>query len=664
MKGDISEYLNPLKKSSNSLVAKIDIPPFSKTTGPGKSFYDYINQKWLQNVKIPKHRSKYSLETEINEYFDTYLYKIIVDSFNNTSGPYASIKKTIKALTLSIIRPEVQHFNINTLKHAIRSLSCIKDLDDVGETIGKMIRNKIPNLLSLELEINHSTGHYVISISIGELCLGNSQNYYMNNTSFKANKTKIEYLSILNLFTKDFDLTQNLTNSYDIEHSIAHSYDNLEAIEDIDIISFNTLGKDYPLIPWAAIFKGLGFKPRVDETIIINNTQWLKLVNNLFKKIPINGWISLLSTNTLIHGLFTLPEPYKTRAFDFFTCHLNSLILSPPPPEVRTLDIIKKVIQPSLSYLFVKNFLNEIGKKDAEKFTQTIIHAAIKRIEQVPWMETKGKKKAIEKIRAIKMSVFYPELKKMPHAPKVLSNNCLLENVYNISAENTNETLKLVGKSSLEEFEWIDPPYSVNAYYVPLTIIICIPAASFLFPLYDPKRIGWNYGALGATIGHEIIHAFDEQGQNFNEKGEQKPLWSSHDKRGYTKRMNEIVKLFAKEKVYSVHLRGDQTLSENLADLGGIQIALCALEICLNKMGVSKEKHLKEIREFFIGYTICWRTIVRRGDALVRVYTDPHSPAKQRVNVIIAQVDQWYEAFNIIPSDLMYVKPEDRIVVF
>lgn len=657
-----TEMLNPLKKSSTAIHKKIHIDKPSNTINPGKSFYRHINQTWLNSVEIPKHLNRYSVSIEVEEYIDKFLYKIILDSTKHSGGEDAHVKKTIETLALSITRPEVQDNNTQRLKQSVRSFACIHSIEDVGVSIGNMWRCGIPTLLSISTEIHPTTKKYVMSIQPGQLSLGTPQFYFSNNFIFHSKETKEHYTKFLLFIKKEFDLTQNIEDAVSLEASLSKEYSLLDE-NDRKFISVNTLINNYPAIPWKLMFNTVGVSE--NECMIVCE-KWIKKINKLFKTLPISEWINILSLHTLIHGYSTLPEPFKSHGFQFFSRYLgkNNLIL--PPPITRVLNIYKSTIPQHLSYMFVKKVLSPSGKRDATKFTQTIIDSAQERIKTNTWLNLRGKKKVIEKIHRMDKRIYYPDENKTPSlSSKVtLSNDCLLSNVYALSNENINKNFDLIGKTESTNKLWYHQPYVVNAYYYMDRNLFCIPAASFLFPLYDPDKLGWNYGAIGSTIGHEIIHAFDEDGQMYNEDGEMKPMWSSSDMSEYKKMMKRLADLFSKEKVYSVHIKGDETVSENLADLGGIQVSLQALKTVLKDMKASPEKRLYELREFFTAYATSWRTVIRRGNALTRLYTDPHAPAEQRVNLIVSQVDEWYEAFDIKETDAMYVKPEDRIIIF
>jgi putative endopeptidase len=189
-----------------------------------------------------------------------------------------------------------------------------------------------------------------------------------------------------------------------------------------------------------------------------------------------------------------------------------------------------------------------------------------------------------------------------------------------------------------------------------------IPAGSFFWPFFSPGRKGWNYGGLGAVIGHEITHAFDQEGKEYGPSGRQESWWTAADREAYDERTKEIVRLYGQAKVMGRPVNGAATLDENLADLGGLAIALDALHREL--VGVSEEQKRQEIRDFFVAYAVSWRTKEHAERRLQRLILDKHAPIELRVNLVVSQFEEWYEVFGVHTEDTLYIPPEERIRIF
>jgi len=648
------EYLNPLKKSSVSLTAKIHLYEPSKTIKPGQSFYRYVNQTWLAKTKIPDHLVRYSAGNETEEYIDTFLYKIILDSFK-TQHEDTAIYNAIRLVTMSAIRPEIQNTNYKVLAQFIRSVVCIRDTNGVAKMMGHLIKHGIHTCVSMNIDAErvpkHKEKQYIISLFPGRLGLRAPQEYLFEKPPFQKEETLKHYKHLVKYASHHFELTQNMELGIKVECNLAKALYALKVDE--TFYTLNDLIKDFPNVPWKLFFSEIGITDLDGFMCNIEYSGFLLLLQKLFKELTIDEWIGLLSLQIFMHALPHLHEPYISKAHTLFGSR-------PISRQLYTLSILKAGLHDEMSYLFAKNFLK--GKGTATNFVDEIVKAAAARAVGIEWMDSKTRERVIEKIGNIKEIVFSSESEKQPSCPKNLVDDCILKNIYTINLHTTQKSLNKLHKNASNVCMDTPPSYIINAYYYPKLNQIIIPAASFFYPFYDPKRIGWNYGGIGATIGHEIIHAFDKDGQTYDENGEDNEIWSKGDKRKYNAILKKLIERFSKEKVIGAHINGETTVSENLADLGGIQVALAALTMRIK--GVSPKKRLHELREFFLSYATSWRTLVRRHEALLRVYVDPHAPAEHRVDVIVSQIDEWYEAFGCKVGDRLYVKPEDRIHIF
>jgi predicted metalloendopeptidase len=212
---------------------------------------------------------------------------------------------------------------------------------------------------------------------------------------------------------------------------------------------------------------------------------------------------------------------------------------------------------------------------------------------------------------------------------------------------------------------WEEGIYRVNAYYYSEFNEIVFPYGILTPPFYKKgANPSWNYGGIGATFGHELCHAFDDDGKEFDQNGLVRRWWSKKDIHCYEKKAKALEKIYSSERILGKHLDGENTLSENIADIAGLSICLEALRANLKERGVPQEDIAKEYRIFFISYATSWRTLYRTKKLKSNLATDVHSPAYVRVNKVVSQMDEWYEAFDIDKSSPLFTKPEDRIRFF
>jgi predicted metalloendopeptidase len=245
-----------------------------------------------------------------------------------------------------------------------------------------------------------------------------------------------------------------------------------------------------------------------------------------------------------------------------------------------------------------------------------------------------------------------------------LSDKCLLDNIYALSERNFEFLARQIAKPALRKV-WTKPLFNVNAHYSENMNRIIFPAAILNEPFYvSDGSIGWNYGGIGATIGHEITHAFDRDGMKVNEYGIKKEWYSGADKKEYDRRADDLIKNFEKLRDFGEELDAPYIISEAIADLGGLGISLNALQKELREQQASEEEVKKEMCLFFISYAYSWRIKMRRKQALRKVYIDEHPPAWTRVNYIVQHFQEFYDSFDVDEKAKLYVEPEKRIRFF
>jgi predicted metalloendopeptidase len=555
---------------------------------------------------------------------------------------------------MSALRPSKQINSVEYLKRGIRSMGCMRDTDDVARALGKMCRYRIKTVI--DIDIYNFANKYHIHIGPGSMSLPDAS-YYSAIIPGKIN-TLHSYSQLIKNVTKHLDI-DDITSVIPIEARFAQTLDYLKNDTNYINLRGTELKARYKHIPWDTLFKEYGLDHKNwSYHIRVQSPDWLQFLNEQFEKLSTEQWYSLFGLHTIIHALPFLPPPFDSWHFQFFEKLLRGQE-EKKPQNILTLNIVKHKMSAATSYLFVKKYITAEFKSQTTRFVKKIIDAAARRMKDVEWFSKKTRLRAAEKIRAMTLAVAYSESQmNSPADPPALQTDNLLANVYLLDAAATKESIQHLVKEPAKTF-WDDGAHTVNAFYYHDTNEIVIPAASFLWPFYDTSRLGWSYGGIGAIIGHEITHAFDDEGRAYNQSGEEKEWWSSEDLKAYKERTEAIVRLYNQQKILDHSVNGLETLNENLADLGGLAIALDAL-----KREVAPEERLKELREFFISYATSWRTKEHAERKIQRLVLDKHAPIELRVNMVVSQFEEWYEAFDVRTGDELYIPPEERIRIF
>jgi putative endopeptidase len=641
---------------------------------PGDDFYSYVNGRWLQKTPIPPYTSSYGVSEEIEVVIQSVLSEEVNTCMelarvgHEQTTAEGRLRDAIGRLALSAMRPRMQVHSVDYLKRGVRSLGCMRDTKDISSALGTMCRYNVQTILQLSV-IPAEGGGYTLSVAPGHLGLP-AASYYSSAATPGDTTTVLEaYTDLVQGVSKALDL-DDLSSAIPFEASLAASVYGEQGATSLSGLQLDELHRRWPAIDWRTMFSVYGVPEESLKRlrIYIDSEKWIHVLNRLMYEIPLEGWYSLLSLHTMLHALQYLPPPFDDMHYDFFGRILRGQ-KEKVPQRILTLNIVKQQMSVALGYLFVKRHIDQGLKREAVKFTEKIVVSAVRRMGEVDWFSKEARSAAAEKLRRMILSVAWSQpLSETPPEFPSLQTDTLLANLYLLEAATTDRKLRDLVHTPLKD-GWDEPPYSVNAYYYHDTNELVIPAGSFMWPFIDihgrgGRGIGWNFGGLGVVIGHEITHAFDREGKDFDPAGRTKVWWSAADHGAYNRKTKALIRLFSEAKSGGKAVNGILTLDENLADLGGLAIALDALHHELEKERVSAEEKKKQLREFFLSYAVSWRTKEQPERRLQRLLLDKHAPIELRVNLIVAQFEDWYEAFNVQTEHALYIPPEERIRIF
>jgi putative endopeptidase len=384
----------------------------------------------------------------------------------------------------------------------------------------------------------------------------------------------------------------------------------------------------------------------------------------VLKSTPLDVWKSDLKFNLISDFAGSLPEQYGLESFNFnklFTGAKERL-----PRWKRVIQAEENSMGELLGQLYVKEFFSETAKKRYDGMVEAIRDALRHRISQLSWMSDSTKQKAYAKLSAMKKKVGYPDKWKDFSAMQI-GTESYVQNSINANIWWHNYNMNKLGKP-VDRDEWDMTPQTYNAYYNPSNNEIVLPAGIFTVPGYLDSELddatAYGYGAA-STIGHEMTHGFDDEGRQFDEKGNLKSWWTKSDEDEFKKRAEVMVKQFNEyEPVKGYHINGKATLGENIADLGGILLGIEAFKKTNQYRQGEKIEGLTPMQRYFLGYALGWLGETREEQLRSRLLTDVHSPAKYRVNGPFVDVDDFYSTFDIKPGTPMYRADSARVRIW
>jgi len=635
----------------------------------GDDFYKYVNGRWLQAQSIPRFRSSFGVSEEVELIIEKHLFTLFQKSyaFSEKGGkPQTKGEKMMDAigrLGMSAMRPEKQTHSITFLKGVLRDLYCVRDTVDIATNIGLFNKRGVKTLLEINVFQKLKQGNkFSIVLSPGRLGLPGPS--YYNATAPGKSRTLFSYVKLCKEVSKLLDV-DDLSSAISTEGILAMNLDKFKD-DTYEDIHGSELEKRFTTIPWDILFESYGTADHGWKDLIIRvySPRWFHFLQTCIKTWEMKTWSRLFSLQTVLHALPLLPPPYDTLHFELFGRQLRGEV-EKLPQNLLAMNICRKLLFIPLSYLYIQDYIDESLKDSVDKFVLNIRNHAVKRLEGLTWLEESTRKTGAEKIQKMHFGISHPD--KLPdiEIPDLNTEN-FLQNVYLLETMNKEMNQTRVYKKEFLDPNvfWDEPPYTVNAYYYNETNQFILPAGTLQFPFYTMKSgsLGWNYGGLGAIIGHEMTHAFDVDGKEYTAEGEKKQWWTRKDNLHYNKKTRELISLFSSGLIHKHRVDGSLTLSENIADLGGLGIALDALHHELK--GATEEEKKKQLRDFFTSFAVSWRVKERPRKAIQSLFLDVHAPAELRVNYIVPHFKDWYETFGVQTGDDLYIPPEERIEIF
>lgn len=655
-----------MKVRKTRKIIKVAVLPVNKNIHPGNDFYQYVNSKWLNRVQMPASESSFGVSEEIEENIRrqllAYIYRLILKS----SDTLDNHEKAVRFFFKSGFYSNRHTVHDKTFRKLLSDLGCMKGSEDIMSTLGTFVRRNIPTLLSVYLGRDlKNPEKSMLVLTSGSLSLPDSS-YYRGEAPGKMVTLKMFETFLKNLGSHfDYEDFSRIAN---IESQAINAYDDANDNEP-EMITGEELARRFKFIPWASFWTAYGLKDDEwkKQKIIVRCFNWLKWFNDQFKRpLIISDWISWFRVQLCIYFGPLIPSPVDDMYFTFFGSRLRGDKVK-MSQEHLLYHIAIYLLQPSLSYMYKKCCLSDEHQKDVRSFTNKLRLSAIKRVDDNPWMTAITKTKTKDKIKHLELEVAEVDTGANYHIPiKSMSELDIIHNIIILGEAITERDLHY-SRHKTNHPPPGDAVYEVNAHYYNSGNRLVIPAGITLWPFYDStsgQKPGWSFGGLGAVVGHEMLHAFDEDGKDYDNKGLYRPWWSPTDMRGFNKRTTQLIRLFGNTKYLGHLVNGKATLSENIADLGGLAIALDALKRHLETVGISGEAKEKELRDFFISYAVSWRTKERRQRSVYRLFTDVHAPASLRVNLIVAHFPEFYELFNVKPGHALYIDPKNRITIF
>jgi putative endopeptidase len=653
----------------------INLNYMDKSVKASDNFFRFVNGTWYDTTEIPSDKTRWGSFDELRLNTDKDVLAILEEALKNPS--YTATTDQGKALNLYKVIMDTVTRNkqgIAPIKPYLTKINAVKNSTDLQKLLIEMEYEGGLGFIGAGVGTDaKNSNRNVVNIGLGSLGLPDRDYYVSDDADSKEKREKyVAHITKMLQFLgeKPKDAKLNAQKILALETQMATP--RLDRVERRDRrktynpMSVADLQKLSPSFNWTAYLQGVGYKNL--DSVIVSQPRYVQALETIITENKVDQWKAYMKWTLLNKTSGLLSTTIEDANWDFYGKTLTGAIKQRPRNE-RALQTVNGALGEALGKLYVEKMFPAEAKAKAEHMIKNVFLAFENRINGLPWMAKATKVNAIEKLHKSRVKVGYPDKWKDYSQLTITSpadGGTYFTNSKSISKWRYNENIGKLYKP-VDKDEWFMSPQTVNAYYNPSYNEIVFPAAILQPPFYDYKADeAVNYGGIGAVIGHEISHGFDDSGSRYNAEGNLINWWSDEDLKQFTELGTDLADQYSQlQPLPGTYVDGKFTLGENIGDLGGVNAAFDGLRIHLKETGnPGLIDGFTPEQRFFISWATIWRSKVRDEALKNMVKTDPHSPGMYRAYVPLQNVDAFYEAFNIKKGDGMYIDPDKRVRIW
>jgi putative endopeptidase len=648
-------------------VKLIDPANMDLSVKPGDNFYEYANGVWIKKNPVPAKETRWGSFNELRDFNINAVRSIVEEAAADKSAPAGSVKKRVGDFYAAAMDSlTIEKLGYTPIKADLARISKIKDVQGVLDEVTFMRTSGVGSpMFGFGVgQDRKNVTKYLPSLGQGGTTLPD-RDYYLKDDarSVKIREAYLTYMTTL------FGLTGNTAEQANqkantvltIEKQFAEAQMSRLEMRDpyktYNKLTVADLSKSTPGINWSAMMTKLMVKGQ--DTVLVSSPKFMVSLDGMLKSIPVADWKTYLEWNILKGSASNLSSPFVKASFAFNQVQTGQKVQTPRWQRMSSLT--DGAVGELLGQLYVAKYFKPEAKARMTELIKNLRTAFEIRIKNLDWMSAETKEKALAKLHAFMPKIGYPD-KWKNYDGLTISRATYFQNLRNVGAWGYKETIDQLGKPVDRTRFGMTPP-TVNAYYSPTMNEIVFPAGILQFPFFAPNADdAINYGGIGAVIGHEMSHGFDDSGSQYDKDGNLHNWWTKEDREKFDAKTKALGEQFDAYTVLdTIHVNGKLTMGENIGDLGGLNAAYTAFK--LTKQGQSKEKidGFTPDQRFFLSWAQVWRGNILPESAAQLIKTDPHSPGEFRTIGAPVNMDAWYEAFDVKPGDKLYKKPEDRI---
>lgn len=659
--------LAAMSANAQSQVSGIDKKNMNLNVKPGTDFYQYAAGGWLKSHPLDAEHTNNGAFTDLYEENQKRIQELILEyaSKPQKKGTLEQKIGTFYNMLMDSVRLNREGWE--PLKPTLARIAAVKSNKEYQLVTAELDRRGEGTMMfgiGVGADMRNASMN-IVAIGQGGLGLG-TRDYYLNDDPQTVKVREAYKTYMKNLFkmvgNDEATATKKVEAIMAIETRIAKvSYSNVQ-LRDIDKnyhkMSYNDLVLNFPGIDWGNVFLQSGFPPF--DAVDVGQPEPIHEVEKILADTKLDDLKAYAEIKVISGATSQLSDAFRAESFKFSS--VLSGAQQDRPRWKRAVATVSGVFGEAIGKLYVAKYFPESSKQHMIRLVKNLQEALGQRIQEATWMSAATKAQAKDKLDNFIVKIGYPDKWRDYSGLQIDDKLSLYANMQNINEFLLQDELNRKVNKPVDKMEWGMTPQTINAYYNPTTNEICFPAAILQPPFFDPNADdAVNYGGIGAVIGHEMSHGFDDQGSQFDKTGNQRDWWTAQDKKNFQERSKVLVDHFGKvEVVNGKKVNGQLTLGENIGDNGGLNIAFRALQNSMKKKPLKTLDGFTPEQRFFLSWARVWAGNARPEYLEYLITVDPHSPNMARVNAALPEIDAWYDAFKIKKGDKLFIPANKR----
>ncbi|HEX9010169.1 MAG TPA: M13 family metallopeptidase [Holophagaceae bacterium] len=662
--------------AAKSAVQGLDLAGMNRTVKPGDDFFAYTNGTWYRNTVIPPDRSAEGPFAHLFELTNRRTGGIIQAAAKAKAPEGSELRKIGDYYTAFLDTAAIEKAGLRPIQPLLAQVQALGDRKALAAFLGGTLRADVDAINATNLYTDNLFGlwvaqdlndpsHYSAFLLQGGLGMPDRDYYLDPSPRMQAVRDQYRaHIARVLALAGEKDAEARAARVLDLEHRIAEAHATREDSEEVKKGDNPWSRADFaakaPGMDWEAFFTAAGLGAQ--QTFVAWQPSAVTGLSALVASQPLDTWKDYLAFHALDHRAAVLPKAFGDEAFAFY----GKVIQGTPQQrdrQKRAVDATNAALGDAVGRRYAEKYFPAADKARAQAMVQNILAAFRARIDQLDWMAPETKAKAKAKLAVLKVGVGYPDRWEDYRGLEIKAGDAF-GNEDRAERFALHQAVAKLGRP-VDRGEWVMTPQTVNAVNLPVMNALNFPAAILQPPFYDPKRPdAMNYGSIGAVIGHEISHSFDNQGALFDDQGRLKNWWTEKDFAHFEASADQLARQFDAYKPFpDAHVNGKLTLGENIADVAGLAASLDAYHLSLKGKAAQAVGGFTGDQQFFIAFGQSWRTKMREAALRQRLLADGHAPAEYRADTV-RNLDAWYAAFAVKPGEKLYLAPKDRVRIW